>query len=191
MIKSFSKMLVLTTLILSTASLAGDKVPVVPGTPGTPGTPISFEDLKQRCLNPEQFDVQRAPQNIKLLCTDTRMNWLAAQPGEINLEAKRRVTTGIFADKFFVDAVETEIPIIAKSGSCHIYKEVEETITVERPLSCAEILAMKGELTDLCASVLDAAKGANPKLVDVRETGRQYDTCGGVLQRGSGKGSVK
>lgn len=172
-------------LVLTFAAQADTKVPG----PGTgPGKPISFAELRERCLHPETFDVQRAPQNIRVLCTDSRLVWAASAPGEVNLPCRRKVTSGLFADKFFVNAEQRELPIYAKSGSCHRFKEIEETLTVERPLSCAEILAIKGELTDFCSSVVEAAKGANPKLVEVRETGNVRDTCGaGGVQHLPGK----
>ncbi len=172
-------MLFVALSVLGASAMAGGKPGTGPGTPGVPGKPISWEELRARCENPERFDVQRAPQNIRIQCTDSHVTWVAAMPGEVFLPGNRRVTSGVFADKFFVDARQHEVPIFSKNGSCHRFKEVEETMTIERPVTCADVLSMKGDLGEFCQSVLDSTKGANPKLIDVRETGRMIDTCGG------------
>ena len=64
------------------------------------------------------------------------------------------------------------------------FKEVEQVLTIEKPLSCDEILNIKGDLGDYCEGATDLAKGVNPKLIDTHETGNAVDTCPGS----SGKG---
>jgi hypothetical protein len=150
--------------------------------------PISFDELKERCLHPRDFDVQIPPQNIKIQCTDQRTTWMAAQPGEVELPSQRTVISGVFADKFFVNAEQSQVPIMSKAGSCHRFKEVEETVTLELPLTCDQILGIKSSLAEFCTSQLDLAKGANPKLIETQETGNVIDTCGGGAQQNGGKG---
>jgi hypothetical protein len=189
----FSMLILSAAAAMIVASVwAGDQKPGQPGVgPINPGKPISWEELKARCLHPEQFDVQRAPQNIKIQCTDTRLVWAASAPGEIPLPGQRRVTSGVFADKFFVNAEVRHVPVFSKSGSCLRFKEVEENLTVERAVSCDEILAIKGDLSDFCSSASDSAKAANPKLLEVRETGNGIDTCGGPSVQHGGKPGPK
>lgn len=144
--------------------------------------PISLDEFKARCANPDSFDVQRAPQNIRVECSETAREFIAAAPGEVPLPGSRAVTTLVMSDKFYVNADESDVPVVSKGGSCLRFKEVERTLAVERPLSCGEILGMKGSMDDLCVSMLNAAKGANPKIVDVHETGTVIDTCGSIVK---------
>ncbi|OFZ53795.1 MAG: hypothetical protein A2428_02665 [Bdellovibrionales bacterium RIFOXYC1_FULL_54_43] len=175
-------------MIAASGALAADFA--LDGKPGQGGPdhsrPISWEELRERCAHPDQFDVQRAPQNIKIQCTDIRREWLASAPGEIPLPGSRNVITAVFADKFHVGASARDVPLFSKSGSCLRFKEVEKSLTIERPISCDEILGMKGTSDDFCLSALDAAKGANPKLIEIRDTGNMINTC-----RDAGQGNGK
>jgi len=180
------------SLALSVGSSAwAAEFSVMGGKPGngTPGNSqgISYAQFVEQCANPNGSAIQREPQNIKLQCTDIRSEWVAAAPGEVPLPGVRKVVTAIFSDKFHVGAVAREVPVFNKSGSCLRFKEVERTLTIERPLSCAEVLGMKGTPEDFCLSALDAAKGANPKLTDVRDTGNVINTCDGMNGGGNGK----
>ncbi len=138
---------------------------------------VAWEEFKERCANPEKFDVQRAPQNIRVQCTDERLTWMAAPPSELTLPCERRVGSAVFADKFFVAQSNRDFEVSAKAGSCHRFQEYEERISVERPVSCEEILAVKGDVHDWCASVLDGVRVTQPKMVERRETNRIFDTC--------------
>jgi hypothetical protein len=173
--------------LTSASSFAGGDKPV----PLVPTKAITWDEMRDRCAHPEQFDVQRAPQHIRLQCADSRIVWLASMPGEIALPSSRMVTSAVFSDKFFVESMQKDVQILSKNGSCHRFKEVEETYIVERPMSCEEIMGIKGDLGDFCASSLDAAKGTNPKVVDQRDTGRMIDTCGLALEGGNGKPGPK
>jgi hypothetical protein len=172
------------SLCAAGAALAGDTKPrpepTHTGVPVSVGRPISWEELKDRCAHPEQFDVQRAPQNILLRCEDRRLIWQAAPSGEVALPGSRQVASGVFTDKFYVEAQRREVLVAGKSGSCHRFKEVEETLVVERPLSCDEVLGIKGDLTEFCASLTEATKGNNPKAVEWKDTQRVIDTCGAI-----------
>jgi hypothetical protein len=182
MIRKIPSAMALVVMFASAAVLADGAKPVE-GKPGGwgggLGKAISFEELKERCIHPEQFDVQRAPQNMKLQCTETRLGWIAAAPGEMNLPARQMIVSGVFADKFFVNAEQAEMPVFAKAGSCLRFREIQETVTVERPMACNDLLSFKGSLAEFCGSVVAGAKSTNPKLVDSQETGRMIDTCGG------------
>jgi len=155
-----------------------------PGDKAGPGSrSISWDEFRARCANPRDFDVQVPPQNIKVQCTDDRTLWVASDPGTLALPSQRVVSMGVFADKFFVNTSQDLVPMATQEGSCHRFKEVEQTFTIEQPLTCDQILGMKGSIADYCVAVLDSAKGANPKLTDQKDTGRVIDTCGdGALQ---------
>ena len=158
----------------------GKEVPI-PGPSGGPSsgvsTSISWEDLKERCLHPEQFDVQKAPQNIKIQCADTTVEFVPTLAGQVSLASTRTVVSAVLTDKFHVLAGTAVVPVASKPGTCMKFKEVEKTLTVEKPLSCNELLGIKGELAEYCASQLDHVKAANPKVIQVRDTGKVLDTC--------------
>lgn len=143
---------------------------------------ISLAEFKDRCANPDKYrgDVQRAPENIKVQCTDVVREYVADESGSVPLPGARQVVTALFSDKFDVAADSKVYAMDAKGGSCLRYKEVQKTLTVEKALSCNELLGMKDDLDDYCSSNLGAIKAANPKLIDVKDTGTVIDTCGGV-----------
>ncbi len=131
-------------------------------------------------------DVQRAPENIKVQCTDVSRAFVADASGQMPLPSSRSVTTALFSDKFNVDADTKAYPSDAKSaaaGSCLRYKEVQNTVAVEKQLTCGEILSWKGDVEDFCAANLESLKSANPKLIDTRDTGAVIDTCGGAASQ--------
>lgn len=152
---------------------------------------ITWDEFRDRCTHPEQYDVQRAPQNIRIQCSDQSTEFVSAVPGNVELAGTRVVATTLLADKFHVAAGAQGIPVSAKGGSCLRFKEVEKTMTIERPMNCAEIVGLKGDIAEYCLSSLDAAKANNPKLIEVRETGRVIDTCGTLAQSDNGKSSGK
>ncbi len=159
----------------STNAHAGDPAPVGAGQPQA--SVVAWDEFKERCSTPEKFDVQRAPQNIRVQCTDDRLTWMAAPPNALTLPLERRVSSAVFADKFYVAQSTREFEMGAKAGSCHRFQEYEEHVSVERPVTCEEILSVKGDVHDWCASVLDGVRGMNPKMVERRETNRVFDTC--------------
>lgn len=154
--------------------------PDVPGVAG-PGQPqaavVAWDEFRERCAQPEKFDVQRAPQNIRVQCTDQRLTWMAAPATALTLPCERTVGGAVFSDKFYVANSERAFEISAKAGSCHRFQEVEERISIERPVSCDEVLGVKGDVHEWCASVLDGVRMTNPKLIERHETNRVYDTC--------------
>ena len=170
-------------LSLSAAAFAGSDG----GQPVSART-ISLDDFKFRCAHPEQTDIQRAPQNIRIQCTDDRHEYVATAPGSLDLPGARTVTAAVFSDKFNVDSQSKAVPGAGdKAGSCMRFKEVEQTLTIEKPLSCDDILSIKGDLSDYCQDATDLAKGVNPKLIDSHDTGNAVDTCPGSAAA-AGKG---
>lgn len=180
-------MMVTFALALGAATAFGDDGKISAGGKeggGVPGAArsISFEEFKDRCANPDKYkgDVQRAPENIKVQCTDMVHEYVADQSGSVPLPGARSVVTALFSDKFNVAADTQVFAMEAKGGSCLRYKEVEKTLTVEKVLSCSEILGLKDGIDNYCAANLEHIKSANPKLLDVKDTGAVIDTCGGI-----------
>jgi hypothetical protein len=148
---------------------------------------ISFEEFKGRCQHPKDYDKQVAPENISISCTNVETDFIPDAPGTFAMMSTRRVTAGVFSNKWHVGGMEAkDVPVQQKSGSCLRFKEVERTLTEARQVSCDEIVAMKGDIQEYCTSVLESSKAQHPKLIDTKETGRMVDTCGGVTVTNSG-----
>jgi hypothetical protein len=146
---------------------------------------ISWDDFKYRCSDAKDkpLNEQGKPMNIRVVCTNVEHEFIPSAPGSIPLEASRHVVTTILSDKFNVAAMGKDYQAAgSKGGSCLRFKQVERTIQAEKMLSCAEILSIKGDINDYCASNLDMVKGTSPKLIETRETGAVIDTCGGQQQ---------
>ena len=140
---------------------------------------LTWEQFKESCLHPEQFHSQVPPSNIRIQCTDKSQEFIAAAPGQLPLPGSRKVIYAVFSNKYHVNAEQKEDPAFRKGGSCTRYKEVERTMTVEKVLSCEDVLGIKSDLGEYCFSTLNLAKGSAAKLTDVRDTGRFVDTCSG------------
>jgi hypothetical protein len=145
--------------------------------PAASARAISLDEFRERCAHPDQFDVQKAPQNIRIQCGVSEHEYVTSTSGEVPLPDTRHVTTALVADKFFVNATAQDVAVAGKGGSCLRFKEVEKDLTIEKPLSCDDLLNMKGDLSDYCSSAIDLAKGSNPKLVQTKDTGKVIDTC--------------
>lgn len=162
-----------------------------PGGPNGDNTPsLSWDQFRESCIHPEEFNNQVPPSNIRIQCTDIHKEFVQSAPGQVQLPGNRRIIFAVFSNKYHVNADQREEPILNNKGSsCMRYKEVEKTLTVERRLTCEDVLGMKASLPEFCSSLLTVAKGANPKLVDSRDTGRFVDTCGnmGISDAGTGK----
>ncbi len=149
------------------------------GSGNEPGAhhPVSWDEFKRRCENPNGFENQHRLVNIKILCTNTEREFVQDAPGSVELATTRKVTTALIEDKFYVNPMEREYAMAQKPGHCPRYKEIEKTITVERGITCEEILNLKQDINDLCVDALNSAKGSTPKLIEVRDTGIRRDTC--------------
>jgi hypothetical protein len=170
----------LSIFLMTLAALSGGVVQAGGGDNVNPNTPsLSWDQFKDSCLHPEQFNNQVAPKDIKIQCTDVSREFLSSAPGQVPLPGNRRVIFAVYSNKYHVNAEQVEAPILNKGGSCLRFREVERTITVEKRLTCDDILGIKSSLAEFCASNLTLAKGANPKLIENHDTGRFIDTCGG------------
>lgn len=183
----FSVLVLAGTLIVTSNAQAGDKDKDKGDPTPVPVTYVSWEEFKGRCANPKQFHDQHAPEQIRLQCSVKVLDWLPTAPGTIPLEVRETIITALFSDKYNVIPVERSGSAPQKGGSCLRFKEVEKLYSVERPLSCAEILSAdsKGKnAQDIC---YDAVKGkVNPKDVKIQDTGRTIDTCNGFNVGGGG-----
>lgn len=142
---------------------------------------LSFEQFVAQCANPEQGQVQRAPREIRLVCSNREVTWLAAQPGALPLPGSRQVSTALLSDKFRVSSGTRAVEVSARAGSCHRFEEVVETFTTEVPMTCEDVVGIKVAIEEYCSQELDEQKDRNPKATTTERTGRVIDTCASTV----------
>jgi hypothetical protein len=138
---------------------------------------LDWNQFLESCQNPAAFQAQRPPENIKITCGDMSYQWIPAGAGSMDLPGSRVVRTEVFSDKYHVQAQDNTMQVAPSVGSCPRFKEVQQTLTTERSVTCKEILKFQGDLKDYCASVIDSARGDNANLVQTQDTGRTLDFC--------------
>lgn len=144
------------------------------------GKPLAdFNEVRQACKDPAKYQNQIAPSNIQITCTDVQYNWLPAGNGNIEMATKRFITSALASDKYTVSPNTQEIKSGAQMAACPRFKEVTETVSVPKGLSCDEILSYAGSATDYCLALVNDVRANNPNAVAVAETGRLVDTCNG------------
>lgn len=167
--------------ILAAAQDEGRPGPVVEPAPQAPATvALSLEKFKQQCQDPRKSEVQRAPQDIKLICRNHEVTWVASAPGEVPLKSVRTVSTSVISDKFRVAEFSKSVDSSPTPGSCHRFQEVIEQYAVEVPVTCEQVLHDKFPIEDFCRISIDDSKDKNEVAVQVNPTGRVIDTCSNV-----------
>jgi hypothetical protein len=169
--------------IMAVAMIAGVSQAFAGPGDGQSMTTLTWEQFQTQCSNPGSTATQATPQNIEVQCTNDQKEYVADTSVSIPLSDSRVVTTALSSNKFQVESETTNVSEPAAAGSCLTYKEVEETFSIQMSLTCADILNIKGDISDYCASQTALVKSANPKIVNVRDTGNVINTCGA----GSGK----
>jgi hypothetical protein len=132
---------------------------------------------KKSCTNPAQFQSQRPPQDIKIICKDLRYSWINAEAGSVKMTGSRKVTSEVYSDKYHVAVAENPLALEDSVGTCSRYKEISQSLATERAVTCDEITTFKGEVGDYCAAVTDEVRQQNGSAVQIAETGRVMDTC--------------
>jgi len=174
---------------LGFAAFANEKGKPGSDMPTAAASAVTWAQFQAYCHSPKTGPVQATPENIRLRCTDYHREYINAAPAEFPLEETRRVQAHLISDKYFVHYEPTSVPTTGKAGTCARFKEVEKSFSIERVLTCNDILGMKSTPEEICLSALDRAKGGNPKLIQVQDTGRVIDTCGSLTTATPAKGS--
>ncbi len=185
MIKS-KLMIALAVLSVSSVAFADDSNGLgegngAPKAPVHPPQGISLQEFQARCANPASFNEQVAPANIVIQCTNVTTEFVPVPPRFFTLVATSSVSAQVTSEKWVVGGIGPQsINSKQGSGSCLRYKEVARTLTVEKPLSCADVVGLKGSINDYCEGAVTSSRGSNPKLGAVIDTGRVVDTCAGM-----------
>jgi len=141
---------------------------------------VTLEKFRDQCTNPLKSEVQRAPQDIKLVCRNQEVTWVATAPGEVPLKSVRTMTASLVSDKFRVAEVSSNVDVIQRKGSCQRYQEVVENFATEVAITCDEVINHKGPIEDICTQKVDESKDKNESAIQLLATGRVIDTCGNL-----------
>lgn len=139
-----------------------------------------FNEIRQACKDPAKYQNQVAPSNIQISCTDVQTAWVPAGNGSIQLDTTRFVTSALSSDKYTVNPTTQEVKSGSQVAACPRFKEVTETVSVPKGMSCEEVLAYPGDATSYCLALVDDLRRSNPNAVQTRDTGRSIDACGGA-----------
>ena len=140
---------------------------------------ISFSELKEACVNPAKFHNQIAPTNIQISCQNLSYKWLPDAEGLLPMPSTRTVKSSVSSDKYTVGTVTAPLASPAQDMNCPRFKQVTNKVETVVNVTCEEILAFQGELTDYCTGALDRLIGANPAAIIQEDTGMSLDTCQG------------
>lgn len=144
---------------------------------------LSFEDFRDSCQNPGAHGAQRPPEAIRIQCKNVKTAWQQIESGSTGLQESRVITAELFSDKFQVCAADFNIQTPEANVICPRLREVVQTVSIEKSLTCAQILATDDGMDALCLAAINEAISANPDLVQTTPTGRTFSPCGSVIQK--------
>jgi hypothetical protein len=157
----------------------------------TGGHGLSFEQIKDACSNPSKFQNQQAPSNLQITCEEHVSRWLPYVAKEMQLPRSRYIVSSLTSDKYSVAPSQHAMDVDMQSAQCPSFKEVLEVTSFTKATSCDELLNFKGDEQDFCADILDRARQANPKMVQLNDTGRVVEFCSEGVKQEPGKGQGK
>ena len=137
-------------LTLLTLPVASAQTPPPEKYAPRPRRQISFDELRDRCLKPAEFPDARAPSNLVVQCTQTRIRWISAAAGLVPLPSSNQFTASIQGNRYEVPPMQFQLAVPTQAGQCVRFKEVKESFTFERPISCHDLIELKGGLEEYC-----------------------------------------
>ena len=138
---------------------------------------LSFDDLRASCTTPAKFHNQIAPSNIQVTCKDTQTKWVPDGNATLTAQAGRQVVASITSDKYASAPISGDVKIPEQALVCPKFKEVQETVESVRAVTCSELVAFTGTVTDFCSGTIDALRASNPDSLKIVDTVRVYDLC--------------
>lgn len=138
---------------------------------------LTFDEIREACSNPGKFQNQIAPTNLQVTCQEKVTQWLPYLAKQMNLPRSREITASLTSDKYQVSPNVHPMDVAEQVASCPSFKEVLEITNFTKATSCDELLQFKGTEEELCADILDQARQANPKMVQIEDTGRVVEFC--------------
>jgi hypothetical protein len=148
---------------------------------------LSFDDLRVSCTNPAKFHNQIAPSNIQVTCKDVQTKWVADSNGTLTVPGAREVVTTIASDKYASPAAPGTVKVPDQALVCPKFKEVQETVENVRAVTCNDLVAFTGNVTEFCSGTVDALRASNPDAVKTTDTGRVLDLCANTAPKPVGQ----
>jgi hypothetical protein len=141
-----------------------------------PAQALTLQEFRQMCADARALDHERGVPEVTLQCKSHETLFVPAEsdPG-LQLPATSSVTMSLSTAKWAVPPSEVHVPVAPRAVTCR-YKEVEETLVLEKKISCAEFLQMQ-DVNTFCAMSIEANKRIYPKLVETHDTGRTVELC--------------
>jgi hypothetical protein len=149
---------------------------------------LTFDEIRDACQNPSKFQNQLAPSNLQITCEEHVSRWLPYLSKEMQLPRSRYIVSSLTSDKYSVSPSQHAMDVDLQSAQCPSFKEVLEITSFTKATSCDELLGFKGDEQDFCADVCDKARQANPKMVQINDTGRVVEFCSEGMYQGKGQG---
>lgn len=144
---------------------------------------LTFDQFRESCTDPDSFGHQRPPEKIRVLCKNVYTGWNPIEAGGVSLSASRVLTGELFSDKYHVSSTDYDVEVPEMRAECPRFREVTETVTIERSMTCDQVMADERTLEDICLDVINDGVGQNPDMVEVEPTGRVYSVCGDTTQK--------
>jgi hypothetical protein len=140
---------------------------------------LTFEQLKDSCVNFSRYGYQRAPGNIKIHCSNTERTWQRDVSGINELPVSRKLGGYVTTDKADVTLIRWNLDVEDFQFGCPVYKEIKTEFEMAFNSSCTEINAFHphGTLKEFCKIKIDAELGENPDIATTTPTGRTARTC--------------
>jgi hypothetical protein len=159
-----------------------------PAFAGGQGQGLTWDQIKDACQNPAKFQNQLAPSNLQISCEEHLTRWLPYVSKEMQLPRSRYIVSSLTSDKYTVSPNQHAMDVDMQSAQCPSFKETLEISQFTKATTCDELLNWKGGQEDFCADVLDRARQANPKIVQINDTGRVVEFCSQGEEQGPNKG---
>lgn len=166
----------LATALLATPAFAG----------GSGG--LTFDQIKDACQNPSKYQNQIAPTSLQITCEEHVTSWVPYVSKEMQLPRSRYIVSSLTSNKYQVSPSTNAMNVDMQTAQCPSFKETLEVTSFTKDTTCEELLGWNGTEQDLCADILDKARQANPKLVQINDTGKIVEFCSQGEEQGKGKG---
>jgi hypothetical protein len=142
------------------------------------GETLTWEQLKDSCVNYRNYGYQRPPANVKITCRHVEYNWEQVKSGVLSSITSRHVISSVMTDKNSVTKKDVCVEDHPQYRfECPKFKEVMRTVQFELDSSCSEILGFEGNLYDYCKGYIDEELEDNPDVVSSVDTGRLINSC--------------
>jgi len=141
------------------------------------GEDLTFDKLKDSCINFSKYGYQRPPANIIVNCSNAEYDWEQVADGTSSVPTERFLSAGLISDKNKVSVKEYQVATNPYDFNCPNFKEVLKTLKLELKSSCTELVSFTGDLKDFCFKAIEDAIKSNPDIVSTVDTGKTLSSC--------------